>query len=409
MFGLQTYQADCWTVRTGGGMTPGQVSYEGSTLVSAKPNKMRYELRERGHGTAAQVAAVAERFVQATKLKTKTATHLAVADQVAYVCDGKTVWRQFAGTCRANTEYVEPENMGTLLEPWEGFYARSASPEAALQRYLMPPVDSMPGTGTSVLEVKATGRKLVEGVACNTVFIRKRVTVVNDTKEYRQTWYIGVQDGLVHRLIERVLPNGRPASTREATVTNIRVNAPIVDAAKTFSYTPPPGVKLYVQEARPPLLAAGTMAPDFTARDKDGQLVTLSSYRGKVVVVDFWASWCGPCIASMSHTQEVISKLQKEGVPVVLLAVDDAEMRTAFLNWVAKHEAEYGALTFIYADPKAKPSISRSYQVSGIPTQYVIDAGGMVRASFVGYGGPTDDLERAVRGAGATGTNATAR
>ncbi|RYZ87608.1 MAG: TlpA family protein disulfide reductase [Proteobacteria bacterium] len=180
---------------------------------------------------------------------------------------------------------------------------------------------------------------------------------------------------------------------------NVRVNAPIANPETAFVYTPPPGVKKYVRKASPPLLAIGSSAPDFSALDKNNRPIKLSSYKGKVVIVDFWASWCGPCVASMPHTQEVVDKLQKEGVPVVLLAVDDAEERAAFLKWVAKHESEYNALVFLHADPQASQAtnISRNYQVSAIPTQYIIDASGVIRSSSIGYDGPTDRLEKAVR------------
>lgn len=156
------------------------------------------------------------------------------------------------------------------------------------------------------------------------------------------------------------------------------------------------GAPLLLQEQ--PLLPNGTAAPNFTATDAAGHPVKLSSYRGKVVVIDFWASWCGPCNASMPHTNEVISKLSKSGVPVVALAVDDGEEQGGFSGWVATNHAKYSSLHFVFSSPRTGVS-GRLYKVTGIPTQYVIDKTGKIRASFVGYGGPTNDLENAVRAA----------
>ncbi len=152
------------------------------------------------------------------------------------------------------------------------------------------------------------------------------------------------------------------------------------------------------QASEPALLAAGVAAPEITAVDKDGKTVKLSDFRGKVVVVDFWASWCPPCKASMPHNQEVTKKLQDANVPMVLLAVDNAEAQPAFAQWVKAHP-ELGSLQFVFADPKTGDVSGKDYHVSGIPTQYVIDKGGIIRASFVGYGEPTDDMEKAVRAA----------
>lgn len=152
------------------------------------------------------------------------------------------------------------------------------------------------------------------------------------------------------------------------------------------------------ERERPALLAPGTAAPDFSALTTSGRAIKLSDYRGKVVVLDFWASWCPPCVASMPHNQAITKKLQKEGVPVVLLALDNSEERAPFLAWTRKHP-ELNAITFAHAAPTTADIAGKKYGVSGIPTQYVIDPQGVIRASFVGFGGPTDDLEKAVRAA----------
>ncbi|RYF37705.1 MAG: hypothetical protein EOO38_25845, partial [Cytophagaceae bacterium] len=215
MLALRTYQADCWTVRTTttptGKIAPDHVFYEGSTLVAAKPDKMRYRLRARGHGSVTDVATVAKRFLQAPQQsgkpssKEKPLPEIALNDQVIYVSSGETIWRQFAGVCRIDTAHTGPEELGTLLEPWGGFYTRTASPYSTLQRHLLAHAEQpeqMPGTATTVLEVKSGGRKMVGGVACNSVFIRTQTVIGMDTKEYQQTWYIGVRDSLVRHLTE---------------------------------------------------------------------------------------------------------------------------------------------------------------------------------------------------------------
>jgi len=155
--------------------------------------------------------------------------------------------------------------------------------------------------------------------------------------------------------------------------------------------------------AEPALLTAGTPAPDFTASDKDGKPVKLSGYKGKVVVVDFWATWCGPCQQSLPHTNEVAK--QFAGKNVVVLAVCVSDTQAAFDGWLPKHP-EYDSITFAFdrskrSDPQAP---GRLYRVSGIPTQYVIGKDGKVITAFVGYGGPTMDLADAITKASAAQT-----
>jgi len=149
------------------------------------------------------------------------------------------------------------------------------------------------------------------------------------------------------------------------------------------------------QASRPALLAAGSQAPDFTAQDKAGSPVKLSDYKGKVVVLDFWATWCPPCQRSLPHTNGVAKQFADKGVVVLAVCVSDTQ--AAFDAWLPKHP-EYDAITFAI-DPtkRGNPDVAnRLYHVTGIPTQYVIGKDGKVITSFVGYGGPTTDLADAL-------------
>ena len=161
-----------------------------------------------------------------------------------------------------------------------------------------------------------------------------------------------------------------------------------------------PSLNRFEAPPAPPLLAAGADAPDFAVQDKSGKTIHLSDYKGKTVVLDFWATWCGPCQRSLPHTNTVAR--QFAGKNVVVLAVNVWDTQSAFDQWLPKHP-EYDAVTFAIDTTPAQGQdvASRLYHVSGIPTQYIINPAGKVVKSFVGFGGPSDDLANAITSASA--------
>ena len=177
--------------------------------------------------------------------------------------------------------------------------------------------------------------------------------------------------------------------------TDWTLNAPISEGK--FAYAPPASATLYTP---PKLLADGVQAPDFTANDKDGHPVKLSDYKGKTVVLDFWATWCGPCQMSLPHTTKVATQYADKGVTV--LAVNVWDKPDAFQAWLPKHP-EYASLHFAI-DPStndAKGIATGLYGVSGIPTQYIIGPDGRIVKSIVGYDSGSTALEDALKAAGA--------
>ncbi len=142
------------------------------------------------------------------------------------------------------------------------------------------------------------------------------------------------------------------------------------------------------------LLDAGAVAPDFVMHDINDKPVKLSDFKGKVVVLDFWATWCGPCIASMPHTDEVAGKYKDQDVVVVASGTSDTIAK--FKEWIPKNQPKYPHIQF-YFDPNERGSdkfeeraSSKFYHVSGIPTQFVIGRDGVIVATIVGNGGKED-------------------
>jgi peroxiredoxin len=136
---------------------------------------------------------------------------------------------------------------------------------------------------------------------------------------------------------------------------------------------------------RTKMLEAGATAPDFTTNDVVGKPVKLSDYRGKVVVLDFWATWCGPCLNSMPHTQEVAAKYKDQGVVVLGSCTSDA--REKFETWVKANQAKYPDFIFSHdpAERGADRVSAKLYGVGGIPQQFIIDRDGKIAATVTGY------------------------
>ncbi len=146
----------------------------------------------------------------------------------------------------------------------------------------------------------------------------------------------------------------------------------------------------------PPLLKAGTVAPKFVAEKWGGGDLKLADYQGKVVILDFWATWCGPCQKSMPHIEKV-NKLVK-GQDVIVLGVCVWDEKDAYKEWVPKNQDKY---TFQFAfDPAGRGANSiagKLFNVSGIPTTYIIDKNGNVADSIVGFDEGDTRLEEALK------------
>ena len=214
----------------------------------------------------------------------------------------------------------------------------------------------------------------------------------------RDRLYIGA-DNLVHRVVATF----NIGWSGEETARNIKVNVPLTVAS--FKFAPPPGAQLskpYVAPAPPkPLLAVGTLAPDFAATAPDGSQVHLSDYKGKTVVLDFWSTWCGPCQRSMPHLEKVYQSVKDKNVAVLGVCVWDKKFE--YDKWVAEKKDVYHFPTAFDPAATQQDSIaSKLYHVSGIPTQYVIDKDGKIVASTVGYDENGTVLEGALKTLGAT-------
>jgi cytochrome c biogenesis protein CcmG/thiol:disulfide interchange protein DsbE len=120
----------------------------------------------------------------------------------------------------------------------------------------------------------------------------------------------------------------------------------------------------------------GEPAPDFTLQTFDGESVVLSELRGRVVVVNFWASWCKPCEQEAADLENAWRHYRDRGV--MFLGVDYVDTETEARGYLARFGITYPN------GPDLGTAISHRYRIRGVPETFVIDQEGILRKLFVG-------------------------
>jgi peroxiredoxin len=125
-------------------------------------------------------------------------------------------------------------------------------------------------------------------------------------------------------------------------------------------------------------VVVGSSAPDFALKNVTGKNLRLSEYRGHVVVLSFWAGWCGECRSQLEALADMRAQIDSGEFEVLAVSLDDDAKRTAAA-------ASKVGLQQRVLDGARAEEVARSYDVSTMPSLFLIDRDGIVREVFEGY------------------------
>ncbi|MCK5116443.1 MAG: TlpA family protein disulfide reductase [Candidatus Aegiribacteria sp.] len=182
-------------------------------------------------------------------------------------------------------------------------------------------------------------------------------------------WSLGLEDNIPRRVERLMTDRDGNEISRILEVYDLDISPEITD--DIFTIVLPEGTNVELYSA---FLTVGTPAPSWTLTDRDGNTVSLEDMRGSVVVLDFWATWCGPCVTVMPEIQSLFDSYPHDQVRVYGVNVWETGDPVSFMD-------ESG---FMYGLLLEGDEVAGDYKITGIPTMYIIDQEG--RIAFVEVG-----------------------
>ncbi len=210
------------------------------------------------------------------------------------------------------------------------------------------------------------------------------------------TFDIGKTDHLLRRITESSSIPG-PDQTQKVMVTETvtALSATPTLTAADFAFTPPAGVtRVAAPKAgqNPPMhdprLVPGAKPFPVAAKDLNGRPLTLAQYRGKVVLMDFWATWCGPCVGEVPNVIAAYKKYHAQGFDIVGVSLDQS--RTPLVHFIAENKMPWRQ---VYDGKYWSSAVPREYGVMAIPFGLLVGRDGKIAA--VDVRGPA--LEAAIQ------------
>ena len=287
------------------------------------------------------------------------------------VGDGQKVWNYYQ---RDNTYSSYKEfSLIPLFFGTGGFDARA--PERGLIQ--------------ASLQQKAQWHTVGGPVACDVVVATYGGGIPNFANSSVTLW-IDPQSGLVWKSVQTMQSTYQNVSTTTVRTTefeDIQINPEF--SADAFTFTPPEGAtERAANGAAPqPVQPVGKPAPNFKLPSLDGSPVELAAFKGKIVLLDFWATWCGPCRMEIPKLQKLS---QKESDTMVILGVNVGEDEGVVRKFVHEYKMTYPVLL-----TKLDDRLFAQYAVKAYPTAVIIDAKGIVSEYHIGSRPDSEKLLKA--------------
>jgi len=150
---------------------------------------------------------------------------------------------------------------------------------------------------------------------------------------------------------------------------------PLIDALTTEIKESEAGVKLLKAWEANLVTAIGSKALDFSGPNPNGDIISLSSKKGKVTIIDFWAAWCKPCREENPNVLAVYNEYHSKGLEIISVSLDKSKE-----DWIAAIEADQMIWNHISTLSYFDEPIARQYQINAIPATFIIDENGIIVA-----------------------------
>jgi thiol-disulfide isomerase/thioredoxin len=223
------------------------------------------------------------------------------------------------------------------------------------------------------------GKMEIDGEPCHVIYVD--YSEMADPTLFDAWWYISEKDSLPRRLDMHFIEGTDGFTT--LTISSLEPGATLDEGALALA-TPEGYTVVKAKEEEKKVggravvvsgVPVGEIAPDWELTDTEGKTHKLSDYRGKIVIMDFWATWCPPCREAMPGVQKLHDKYKDRGVMVF-----------GMNSWESGDPAGYmKEKGFTYTTLLKADGVAQAYQVSGIPTFYVVGPDGKVIFSFIGF------------------------